>query len=296
MNASDDIRHLRPWTPGELADRAFYLLAHRPWMLLSCSLLFGLSEIVLGVWLLAMHRSPPRVREVYVLLWLVGNWGQAAGQLAAFQTLLFPLRPLKPKPLLKTALIRLPSFVLTRLTILIILMMFFWLVPNWSAGHYRTHGVLLCASLTFAAVAAGLFLFFRWSLSTMVVLVENRFLVGAMSRSNRLMKPASEQGRPSPARMGRWWLAAVLPAGVIALACIITCMAVGIAFHPVPFSTTGHITVSWVAIREISQGVACFLAAPIYWSGIALLYSQCRMRREAMDVMIRLQQQDTPTV
>jgi len=291
--SGSSLRHLRPLTTPELLDRAFAILARRLPIFILCSLL-TCAWPFLNCWLVLYPErlSPGLQTGALLTLFLIGELATAIALASAFQTWLYPQRLLDNEPLAKAAFNRLLPFVVTRLVISIVAVTLFLSVPGWFLSR---EGAVGAARIGYAAGAAasvvfGLALLLHWSLSPMIVLVERKGVFTGLNRSFELMRSGATGPLEVPPPIRR--LLAIVP--LIVLVAVTT---VAISFGATYWRGDGAILEAvrqweWTPTLKftslLGEATTWLFVYPVLWPFIAVLYVDCRMRREGMDFQMRL--------
>ncbi len=281
--------HVRLSTPVELLDRAFAVLMSRP------ALFFGLGALgalpgLAATTVLAL--SPPaagayaggdsRFALVTILAWVLEQWPLAAIVLCAFQILVLPRRPLPIWVAMQGALPRLAAFASTRMLSWIVVLGMLLFV--FTGGGLAPGGLWVLVAIPAALMAA--YLAVGWALLSPVIMIERLSLVRALQRSAELMRQkfASRGSGDSP--FIRLLLILLFPLALIALE-------QGVV-HSVGFFLPGG-SLPEIPLRRdflLFAAAVSFVGKMIRepWTFIALvmLYAECRMRREAFDLRLRL--------
>jgi hypothetical protein len=281
------LAHIRPCTPPELLDRAFWVFGQRPGLFLACALVTTLP----GLFCLAAYTesveasSSPLKMAFYVLLFLLAELADACGTAAAYQTALHPDRPLKLEPLLNATFARLGIYVLTRMMMFFPVVWFGLFIPtrlliSETAGTQNTALMLLAA----AGVLLALRLFTQWVLVSAVVLVERIGHFKALQRSSALMGWRYESpfwGDGPAARLMLLCLPPLLASLGLAGLCILIYYQVAGAGAVNTWARNG---LGLFFLFSATTG----LASALWWPGLAVLYIENLIRREAFDIQVML--------
>jgi hypothetical protein len=282
------LAHIRPCTPVEMLDRAFWVFCLRPRLFVACACAAALPGLF---GLFAADRSgetalpPAALGAAYFLLYLVSELADACATAGAFQMSLHPERPLLISALVRSAFARLPLYILTRLMLFLPIIWFGMAMPLtlWISGK-RTSETWFAAMLAAAGVLLAIRLFYHWVLAPSVVLIEKRGLFAALMRSMVLMRwpyRSPIRGDGSALRLAM----IALPVATAMTALTGLGLAVGLHFdgpeflHGWPRSNGRPLFVASAALG---------MATAIWWPSVAVLYMENLMRREALDVHVRL--------
>jgi hypothetical protein len=292
-----------------MLDRVVGVLRTRPRLFFSLGVLYTLPLLgVLGLyyWL----RAPKDLNQVFgeITPWilgaqLLGEWANAAVIASSFQLLLFPSRPLLLWVALRGSLNRLFFLVLTRL--------FVWLVlglglsiPSQLFSGGSAGGALDAISLILSLwiLFAALYFMVLWMLTPVVVMVERVAFVRAMRRSMELLRLVFRPGWMGDSALRRLGVIMVLPVTVW----LVQLLAVqGLSWvvtgHPVslapffPPSDQALISLTLITFPKTvfyagSVVAACgwFVTGIWLYAALVLLYAECRMRYEALDIQVRM--------
>jgi hypothetical protein len=285
-NASQ-FAHLRPSTPLEMLDRTWAVLCLRPWLFLGLGVLCALPELAANILLAVSPVSENATQAgagllpLLVIAWVLEQWPVAATVLCAFQLLALPNRPLRLWVAMQGALARLFPFVVTRFFAWAIILGLMFLLVQGAAG-----GNPVWVVLGMPALGLSLILMVLWSLISPVVIIERRSLSRAMQRSAELMRARYGRGGFADSAVCRLLLLLILPVSVHA--------AEGLLVHGAGFFLPGGV----MPFMPASRGYIFYYSAvsfagkvirePWMFVGLVLLYSESRMRFEALDLQIRL--------
>lgn len=295
-----DMMHLRPTSGLELMDHAFGILRIRPGLFLGLGALSALPALIAVYVYVATHRGITREDDLLEYFsyqwaaWLPSQWPVAAIVAAAFQTHLFPRRPLQLWTALRACLPRLPHFILTRLLVTIFLLFLGVEVPSMFLKSGIAPGLAIAVAAW--SVIACIYFVGTLSLVPAVTVIERRAFFRAMTRSTELMRIVFRGGILGDSALRRLVLLALFPMS-LALMNLVFVESVNLAL-------TGRMS----AITRVSLGMASNSVIPntillvdavvSFFTGalntawfsaaLVLLYSECRMWREALDLQVRL--------
>jgi len=282
--------HLRPTSTPETMDRALYTAMRYAPLVFAASFIAA-SDYLVGVALNhypELNTSSPAVAAGILLLMLLGDFSVAVSYLALFQGLLFPLRPISMKALLRTALRKLPAYFFTQLLYLLAVAFLFSLSYKFFTTPEPTPHPGVRITMGAGTAMAGIWVGIRLALSPIVSLIEETWPLAAFGRSRRLTAtlPSADGRRDSPVL--RWFALALLPGSIFVMVALIT----GVA---VQWMQPGAAPFAWNTpllkdVRNLSAFTAAFLALPFYRAGLMALYIEYRMRHEALDFYLRLRE------
>ena len=231
---------------------------------------------------------------VVLIPWFLKEWPVAALILCGFQKFVFPTRKLKLWIVMQTTLTRLLAFIGTRLfawTIIMGLMLFVLSVGSTGGGGIG--GLLALPALVLA-----LLLLIYWSLTGVAVMVEGTSFITAMSRSAKILRQGFRGKSLSNSPLSRLFMILIIPATLVIAEQI--CLQTLGAFYPGGAypkpPTDSSFTIPAGAIMFFFQT----LRAPLLYVGLTMVYLECRMRNESLDLRIRLvdelHEDDSPVV
>src|SRR5690606_23625359 len=219
----------------------------------------------------------------------LGYFASAFSLLVMFQGLLFPLRPLSYKALLRTVLRKLPGYFFTQFLYLTTVVFCALIAYGSFTARVAGSHEILRSGLGLLAVIMGSWIAIRFSLAPIVSLIEETWPIAAFMRSRQLTAtlPALDKTRrDSP--VIRWLALALLPV-FIAVALFIG--TVYVAY----LSPRVTLPLRWdnpavIDLQNIFGFVASLLALPFFRAGLMTLYIEYRMRHEALDFYLRLRE------
>lgn len=298
--AKHDLKHLRPLSALEMFDRVFSVLRTQPVLFAQLGLLYSLQELVVAVYFLGrgntdVEELPSLLSFLLLVPLFLRQWTAAAIVAVAFQACIFPQRPLSLWTAMRASFQRLPSLILTRILVMLILFTVGVLVPAILLRQAASGGVAVfsagLAAWTFMLAA---YLACVWSLISCVVVVERRAFMHAMMRSVELMRT----------RFGsRWAVGTAVRRLLLVLLFPATVWLVGqVAVQAASLAITGGLTYEleggrpvlvisslWVLIANALNSLFVpFILGPFTFTALVVLYTECRMRREALDLQVRL--------
>lgn len=285
---ADALAHIRPTTAMEMVDRVFEIMRrHLPFMM-GLGALYALPTLLVGTWVILRdgNADDALTRVALVGAVVAKQLPLAALAIAAFQAALFPGRILLPAPAFRSAFALLPQFMVIVLLIVLMLMGFAVVLPamlSRTAGAGSPLGLILAPM----SMAMGLFVTLAYSLAPIVVLVEKRWFFAALGRSAELTRLVFRRGLvdgDSPFR--RVALVALFPLAATLAAEGLARMLVVAASTRAPSVAAGTITGDMFSLL-----IACAVSvvtAPALMCGLALVYIECRVRLEALDLQVRL--------
>lgn len=297
--AMPSLKHLRPTTPMEMMDRAFDLLRIRPGLFLALGAAYGVvNTLALSLVLNGMYKQ--KVLEMTpwkIVLDVLSLWPFAALVASAFQTLIFPRRPLRMWVALRGTFGRLPYLILTMFLMQIIFDGLAILPQVFlESGAGDNMGAILYSFATFAAMGLALYFSISWGLVPVAVMVERRGFFDALRRSAQLMRLRYSRGLLGDGAFRRFGQLALFPAallgvGLAGLGCLIEIFSVGGVGNvagPPPLAVQVPFILGTFAISMIY--------APWVASASVLLYAESRMRSEALDFQVRLMSGDASEI
>jgi hypothetical protein len=274
-----------------MLDRA-YAVATRFWPFLwGAGLLAGadhLFAVAMMRWETLDSGDPLRVAAM-LLIALVGDFAAAVALLGMFQGLIFPLRPVSPRAIFRTALRKFPGYFLTHLAWVILvafcgIMAWRLVLTSIKAGVYG--GDMVVA--VFMAILA-LVLAVRLCLAPIACLIEDGTPLGSFKRSWHLTSawPGGVRLRKDRPAM-RLAAIAALPA-VAAIAVLAVGLGVGVYGFGLGWPGGKGSTATSI-MMELIGFFANAIAMPLIWAGLMALYVEYRMRLEALDFYLRLRE------
>ncbi len=283
--------HLRPSTVPEMLDRALVAAMRFGPLLWFTSFIFAADHLLpLFVGHLPEgEATTPAIAATILGLMLLGEYSSAVAYLALFQGMLFPLRPLSPKALLRTGLRKLAGYFIAHLLYLTAVAMVimtaygFFTARNGIGGagmHWVSGGV---------AALFGLWLMVRLCLAPIASLIEDCNPMKAFARSWHLTSTRSGSGVSKPDIPPLRWLAIsalplMLSAALAAAVSAYAYWALGVRW-PVDWNSE---PVAWAL--NLFLFLVMLISGPLYWAGIMSLYVEYRMRHEALDFYLRLRE------
>ena len=280
--------HLHPCTQTELIDRVAAVILHQPALFLGLGALSALPGLM--VMLLSPGFSGPSdsqdvgISYAFVVLipWFLKEWPVAALILCGFQKFVFPTRKLKLWIVMQTSLTRLLAFIGTRLfawTIIMGLMLFVLSVGSTGGGG-------ISGLLAFPALITALLLLIYWSLTGVAVMVEGSSFITAMGRSAKILRQGFRGKKLSDSPLSRLLLILIIPIALVIGEQI--CLQTLGSFYPGGAYPRPPIDSSFT----IPAGAIMFffqtLRAPLLYVGLTMVYLECRMRNESLDLRVRL--------
>jgi len=304
MIGESPFAHLRPTTTPEMLDRA-YTVVVRFWpVLLGGAALYGsdhLLPLIAPLLRLGSGSDPWRV-GVTLSLALLGDFAAAIALLAVFQGLIFPLRPISPKAILRTALRKFPGYFLSHLAYVIIVA--FGALTAWAflqAWYFKGQsGGQLSAGI--ATAAATFYCGIRFSLAAIACLIEDGTPFSSFRRSWQLTMawPRRASFRQKERPVLRWVATVLLP---VAIGVCVVMIGYGIGVFWMGVSPPGSaaaaraaavappgVVPSTTVMMEAIAFCGVCLALPFYWAGLMAIYVEYRMRREALDFYLRIRE------
>lgn len=287
-----DMRHLRPLTGPEILDRAWALFADRWRVLVPCVLIVSAATLA-QAWFVA-GKSPLGEGAKTGILLVLFAFAELAAAIAlstCFQGWLYPRRMLDMEPLARASFNRLLPFVVTRLVFYFVAMMFLLSIPVWLLTQgAKSYSPVLCAVLAAGSIMAGLALLLHWALASMVVLVERKGLFTGLNRSMELMRTGAANALGVPPPVLRLLLGLLPALLVVATGYLIAdgwfAQRTGTSLRATILAD-GFTPSAQFAFYAAQAGVLLFLF-PVMWPLMAVLYTDCRMRREGLDFQMRL--------
>ncbi len=291
MRPDSPFGHLRPTTTPEMLDRA-YGVAVRFWPVLWGAAVVVALDHLLAILVLGWDR-PVRHEAWHVGLTLglslVGDFAAGCALLAVFQGLIFPLRPVSAKAILRTALRKFPLFFLTNL-LFVTLVAFFGLMGlralrSGVMGAGYVPNLLAGLVLIGVAVVCGV----RFCLGSIASLIEDANPISALRRSWHLTAawPSGfrlRKDRPLVRLFSILLLPMLASVGVLFVGLGVGVLGLGV---PLP----GRVNVLSTSVMMESIGFAATLVAmPLLWAGLMAVYVEYRMRTEALDFYLRLRE------
>lgn len=282
--------HLHPCTQVELLDRVSAIVLSRPGLFFGLGALSALPGFVMLLVLAVVpsaagaDAAEPGMAEALIMLmaWLLEEWPVAAIVACGFQAFLLPQRELRLWVAMQTVLGRMAAFAGTRMfawAVVLGLMLFVVAAGSGAGGA-------LSNLLALPALVVALVMLVLWSLAGPVILFERRSFVRALARSSELMRGRFAGGRLTDSPFSRLLLVLALPAAVFALEQVLV-QAMGFRL---PGGSYPNMNPS--PRFALASGIVLFvgqtLRAPFLYVGIAMIYAECRMRREAFDLRVRM--------
>lgn len=296
------LTHLRPTAALEMLDRAFAVVRVQ-WKLFLLFALVSATPKLLST-LIHLDRKPPSTESgLAFIAWLIphkvapfilAQWAVAAIVAVAFQTVLFPGRTIKFQAAMRGVRNRVPSLMMTRLLVWAILFVLGALLPAQMLSAGGSSSLFAMAIATWTILAA-IYFALMWSLTSAVVIIEKRSLLNAMARSAELMRlKFSGRGWLSDGALRRLMLVLVFPA-------VMYCFGAAI-LQAASLAKTGNIVIIFrgvigeggavyqmlVALDGMIDWGSSLIYLPWTYTALVLLYAECRMRREALDIQVRL--------
>lgn len=272
-----ELAHLRPTTPLELLDRIFSVVARKPFVFAGLACLYAAPLLLLGLVAVALKLDDARASQVLLLALLLQQWPAAAVVVAAFQSAVFPHKKLSLLLALRASLERLPYFILTRALALIVIISLASVPSALNMAEIGWYATPVAIWALFAAV----YLLILWALLPIVVMVERRAFVRAMARSAELMRGVFKPGWiVGDTAFRRLVLMAAVPfALVICLEVVPECWSL---------ASDRNLDTRFALLTLVLSFVVDLVFAMYAYVGLTLLYMECRMRREALDLQVRL--------
>jgi hypothetical protein len=273
----------------ELLDRAFALAIRLFPLFFILALFSAQADLVLAA-IRHFSRNPRLLHlqvPIYLPLTILGHLAYAIAVAYAFQSLLFPARPVCLRAIFEAAVPRLLIFFLTREVLGTIVQVLIFQAPGTLMALRSTPSThWLHATLAAACVLIGIRLAISWALVPLVVMVERKGFLRAALRSAELVnyRPDSE---PWSRRIWVWTLLLALPA-VLAGASTVAGMECWAWFTGRPTITLAE----WFDINRtsafVARGVLFFALSFCVWPVLTVLYVECRNRRDGLDFQVRL--------
>lgn len=285
--------HLRPTTMPEMLDRAYSVAIRFGLLLWFGSFIHAsshLAAIVLNQFPGARVDSRYGVAAVFLGHNLISYLMSAIAFLAIFQGLTFPMRSLSMKALFRTALKKLPGFVLADLLYLVII--FTTTIVAWgfiSAARLPGAGSMLAVVAVVATVFA-LWMAIRLCLAPLVCLIEDSNPITAFGRSWQLTSTRTRTGTGRRDRPPVLWLAIMALPMLIAATCFGLVALYGYDQLGVRFPITDWRRAPVTNLLDLGAFLAIWVAAPLYWTGLMAFYVEYRMRHEALDFHLRIRE------
>lgn len=283
--------HLRPTTVPEMLDRA-YCVAARFWPYLwGGGIVYGadhLLKIFLSTTEVLPSGDPWRVAATLGMA-LLGDFAAAVALLAAFQGLIFPLRPVAARAIFRTALRKFPGYFLSHLAYVITVAfcgLMAWQFMRTGLGDESDRTILLLAG-----VLAGItpVLAFRLCLAPIACLIEDGTPLASFRRSWQLTAAWPRGVRLRKDRpLVRLLITLALPV-VLALLIFVAGLALGYYGLNLPLPVRGKPAGASLLLDGIAF-VATAAALPLLWVGLMSIYIEYRMRLEALDFYLRLRE------
>lgn len=292
MNLNDSpFSHLRPSTIPESLDRGLAVLFRFAPFLFLASFVAG-SDYLLSLILnhvQGVDLEHPGLAAAMLLLMLLGDFASALSLLIMFQGLLFPLRPLSAKALLRTALRKLPVYFFTQFLYLTAVVFCLLIAYGSFTARVGISHEMLRSGVGILAMMLACWIAIRLSLAPVVSLIEETWPIAAFIRSMQLtasLPSVDGQRRDSP--VVRWFALVLLPASITVLLFAVT-------LYVAYLSPRVTLPLRWdnpavIDLKNIFAFLAAFLALPFFRAGLMTLYIEYRMRHEALDFYLRLRE------
>ena len=295
MKNNAPFSHLRPTTTPEMLDRCYYAALRFAPLLWLSGLIYASDHMTSFIidQFPGIESQNKFVVMGMLALALIGDLAAAIALLAIFQGLIFPLRPLSPKALMRTGLRKLPGYFLSHLLYMIIVIT----MGIISIGFFRgqapaeeSNARLISGIVT---GLAGLWIAIRLCLAPISCLIEDGNPFSSLRRSWQLTAHRRNQNAhitDFPAV--RWISIAILP--------VLVTLTIAAALGTYGYFQLGiRWPVSWQKppasrLLDLLAFVATWLAMPLYWAGTMALYVEYRMRREALDFYLRIRELTKP--
>ncbi|PKO14660.1 hypothetical protein CVU37_14295 [candidate division BRC1 bacterium HGW-BRC1-1] len=280
--------HLHPCTQTELIDRVAAVIFHQP------ALFFGLGALSALPGLIVMLVNPGfsgasgtqevSMSDAFITMipWFLKEWPVAALILAGFQKFVFPKRTMKMWVAMQTSLSILLAFIGTRLfawTIIMGLLLFVLSVGTTGGGG-------IAGMLALPALVMALILLIYWSLTGVAVIIERTSFITAMARSWKILRQRFRGKKLTDSPLSRLLLILIIPA-VLFIVEQISLQTLGFFYpggaYPKP-PVDPSFTIPAGAIMFFFQTIR----APWLYVGLTMVYLECRMRNESLDIRIRL--------
>lgn len=288
-----ELAHLRPTATLEMMDNVFAVFATRKKLFFGLGLLSQLPivSVLIAFPLLAggaeVDWAATSFRSWVLVAMVVQMWPIAALIAAAFQTMLFPGRPLQFASLLRASFAQLPHLIVTRIFARLLLVLLagvgmMSLVQSQSGGA----GQVIMLGLGIWSMLAIVYFSIVWALIGPVVMIERRSMFRALARSMELMRLKFGAGIFGDTPIRRLLIVGLFPFTVFCLGrLIIAGVSLLVTGDFSLFSTSGLAVIATEATVDLLLG-----SVYLPWFTIALvaIYVECRMRREALDMQVRL--------
>lgn len=292
--APSPLAHLRPCTSMEMLDRTTAVLRSRWKLLLPLGLLYALPEslalmaIVAAVEWTGNTGLTDSLATVLLAAWLLSQWPNAAIIIVSINGFIFADRHANLWASLRHALPRLPYLILTRLYIMFTLVLL--LLPSLTIimpSGPGTDGTVPVFLLAVAGLVAAALLAIFCILTPPIIMVEQKAFFRAMGRSILLMRASFRRGIPGDRPALRLLLLLVIPAVAYAgTQAVVNIMSYQIAGEPA-LSLDYH---PLVLLAMAALLLPARLVSGLWlYTGICMLYLECRMRTEGFDLAVRLQ-------
>jgi hypothetical protein len=281
-----DLTHLRPTTTLEMLDRVFEVIRKRPALFAGLTGLYLIPELVFAVqaWIAGSMEQIENFVPYYFAMKLLAQWPAAALNTAAFQTYLFPKRPLRAWSLLRATSPRVPYLILTYFIVLSLLFLVAVVVPT-GLLQTLTEDALGILSVLMAAglFVTAIYLAATWSLIAPLVIIEKKAFGEALIRSMQLMKLKFEEPFAGDGALRRLAVAVMFP-GIVYGVCLLMTRLIAALAGPVsgtdPDLFFSRVQLSlWVPAEAV--------VTPWLITSLVMIYTECRMRREALDLQVR---------
>lgn len=287
----DKLAHLRPTTLPEMLDRIFFLLKKNAVFFLAASGLSILAEVFLisfsaDSW---AEANQPFYYVIYFPLEVLRIWAVGMGLLFALQYSLFPDRPPAFKAAAKSVFYCVPSVFFVLLAIGFAMVMFLGILQPFEEVAADPWGR---GSLALGFFLLGLLLAMRWSLAPLLIIMEGAGIFAAIARSRDLMR-AGFGGGTGQSITARWISVAGLSAGVALVTAILVMAGLYFSGRINGDLVFGNPELKRAALQAYVVGL--FIAQPIYWAGIALIYTEIRVRKDGLDFQLRLAENNIST-
>jgi hypothetical protein len=280
--------HLRPTTTAEMLDRAYAVAVRFAPVLLIASFCVA-AEHLLAVFFNTRNAdgslSSSAVAAILGMV-LVGEFTAAGALLAVFQGLIFPLRPLSPRAIARTAFRKLPGYLLTHLLYVFALV----LAATISWGFFSSQRISPPAIGITAGIVTGvlgLYVAIRLSLAPIACLIEDSSPLRAFGRSWALTATRPRTHEYQPDRPPLRWLAIMLLPALVLIVAIAGFSAYSYFILQTPITAP---TASTGTLKDLLWFTATWLGSPLYWAGLMALYVEYRMRHEALDFYLRIRE------
>jgi len=282
--------HLRPTTIPETLDRSLDVTFRLGPLLFLASFIYASNYLVsiASYYIPGFHTSTPIIAAGLLLLMLLREFVAAISFLAVFQGMLFPLRPLSGKALLRTALRKLPAYFFTQILYMIAVVFFAIISWGFLTSQTPTMSHSIQSAFALATLFIGLWVTIRLSLAPVVCLIEETSPWQAFKRSHYLtstFKVAPGGRRDSP--VTRYILITLFPLSIV------TVLAAGFILYGTAIGMSWPVQLDDPQVKLMLGYfgfIASFAALPFYRSGLMALYIEYRMRHEALDFYLRLRE------